>query len=227
MKLSRLAGLIFLAALAISLMAAAGASASYPLFLPRGTVITFKADSGTGALETESTKPVECLTDLTTGEITGGKTVGNVVVTFHNCSSKEGEGCSVKSSNLSGTVSGLIKTEVLDGELGSVKKTEAASGVGLFLLPTSGTKFVELEGPCLLVSPSPVTGTIVGEVTPIAAGLSNDGKLLFQGSKGTQAIKEINVLGTIKKPALKALGLLASSERTLELVLYASVVEVM
>jgi hypothetical protein len=225
MKLSRLAGLIFLAALAISLMAAAGASAASPLFLP-STLTIFTGDSTTGALETASTEPVTCLSDLTTGEVTGAKTVGGVVVTFHNCSSKENGGCSVKSTNLTG-VSGLIKTEVLDGELGSVKKTEATSGVGLLLLPTSGTKFVELEGPCLFVSPTPVVGTVVGEATPIGGGLTLDGRLLFQGSAGVQAIKEINVLGTIKKPLLKALGLLESSERTLELVLYASDVEVM
>jgi hypothetical protein len=222
MKIARLFGLVVMAVLALNLMAAAVASASAPEFSP-GTLNTFTGESGTGALETASTSAIECTSDTATGEVTGAKTVGGVVVTFHGCSSKEKGGCAV--SSVGGT-SGLITTAILDGELGSVKKTEAASGVGLFLLPTSGTKFVELEGSCLLVSPSPVTGTVTGEATPVNGTASKDGKLVFEGSKGTQKIKEINVLGTVKKPGLKALGLLESSETTVELVLYTNAVSV-
>src|SRR5580692_6245093 len=179
MKLSRLFGLIFIAVLAMGLMAASAAFASAPEFSP-GTPQTFKSDSGTGKLETSSGTKVECLTDLDSGEVTGPKTVGNVVVIFHNCHSPEGSGCSVKSEL--GPNPSLIITRTLDGELGSVKKTEAASGVGLLLLPTTGTTFVTIEGSCLPLSPSPVFGTLAGEVTPVNGTLALDGKIIFQGN---------------------------------------------
>jgi hypothetical protein len=220
MKLSRLVGVIVMAVLALNLMAAAAASASAPEFSP-GTANPFTGESGTGALETSATEPVKCLSDSNGGEVTGAKTVGGVVVTFHNCSSKEGSGCSVKSP---GAATATVVTNTLDGELGSVKSTEAASGVGLLLLPTTGTTFVTLEGTCLIASPAPVVGTIAGEATPIGGTASKDGKLIFAGSKGAQKIKEINVLGTLLKPKLKALGLLESSETTVELVLYTNAV---
>jgi hypothetical protein len=218
MKIARLVGLVVMAVLALNLMAAAVASASAPEFSP-GALNTFTGESGTGALETTSTAAITCTKDTNTGEITGAKTVGGVVVTFTGCSSKEGSGCSVKSPT---QPAGTVVTTTLSGELGSVKKTEATSGVGLLLKPASGTKFVELEGGCLLVSPSPVNGSIAGEATPVNAVSSKDGKLLFVGSKGTQNIKSINVLGTTESPELKALGLIKSSETTSELVTYSS-----
>jgi hypothetical protein len=67
----------------------------------------------------------------------------------------------------------------MDGELGSVKPAEAASGVGLLILPTAGTAFVTLEGECLPLSPSPVDGSIAAEVTPVNGTILNDGKLIF------------------------------------------------
>jgi len=217
MKLSRLVGLIFAAALAMGLMAVSAASASPPEFLP-GTVQAFTSDSGVGQLETSSGTKIKCLTDLDKGEITGPKTVGNVVVIFHNCSSPEVSGCSVKSEG--GPNTSLIITKTLDGELGSVKPAEAASGVGLLLLPTTGTTFVTLEGTCLPISPSPVQGSVAGEVTPISGAASLDIKLILKGSTpGVQQIKSINVLGTTLKPVLKALGLLESNEITEDLIL--------
>jgi hypothetical protein len=217
MKLTRLVGFIFVAVLAMSLMAVSAAVASPPEFNP-GTLNIFTSESGSGTLETSSGTVVSCLTDLSTGEVTGPKTVGGVVVTFHNCSGEKG-GCSVKSEG--GPNSSLIITHNLDGELGSVKPTESSSGVGLLLLPTSGTVFVTLEGSCLPLSPSPVDGSVVGEVTPVEGPSSKDGKLIFLGSpKGVQKIKQIIVLGVTVKPTLKALGLLESNEVTSDLILY-------
>jgi len=37
----------------------------------------------------------------------------------------------------------------LDGDLGTVATSEAASGVGLLLLPTAGTTFFTIKGTCL------------------------------------------------------------------------------
>jgi hypothetical protein len=222
MKLSRLVGLIVMAVLALNLMAVAVASASAPEFSP-STANPFTGESGTGALETASTAAVTCTSDTNTGTVLGAKTVGSVVVTFSNCASTENGGCTVNSPH---RAAGTIITNTLAGELGSVKTTEAKSGVGLLLHPAVGTEFVTLEGTCLLLSPAPVTGSVAGEATPIKAGQTKDGKLIFIGSKGKQNIKEINILGSIWKPNLKALGLLESSETTNELVLYTNAVEV-
>ena len=226
MKLARLARLVFLAALAISLTAVTSASAAAPEFKP-GTKQAFTGESGTGALETSSTTAITCSNDTSTGEVTGSKTVGSVIVTFHGCKSTESGGCTVHSTGLPAlpvAEGGLVVTHLLKGELGTT--AESATGVGLLLVPANGGReFVTLEGTCLLLSPAPVEGTVVGEATPIE-NLSKDGKLSFIGSKGTQHIKKFNLLGLAEEPKLSALGLLPSSETTTELVLYTSAVEV-
>ena len=220
MKLSRLAGLIFLVALAVNLVAVSGASAAAPEFHP-GTLALFTGESGPGVLQAGSLAAVECKNDLVHGFITGPKTIGGVVVTFHGCVSTENKGCPVKSPGLPTPEEGggLIVTHLLKGELGSVKTAQAASGVGLLTEPETGTEFVTLEGTCLLTSPAPVQGSVTGEVTPLNT-TSKDGKVIFIGTGDKQKITEVNVLGTVKKPKLEALGLLESSETTTELALY-------
>jgi hypothetical protein len=100
--------------------------------------------------------------------------------------------------------------------------------VGLLFLPTSGTTFVTLEGPCLIASPSPVTGSVAAEVTPVGGPASKDGRVIFEGDgkEAGQKIKDINVLGTLLKPTLKALGLLPASQTGVGLSLFANDVEV-
>jgi hypothetical protein len=61
------------------------------------------------------------------------------------------------------------------------------------------------------VAPSPVEGTMVGEIISVNR-TSKDSDLVFEGSKRSQKIKEINVLGTVYKHEFLALGLL--SERS-------------
>jgi hypothetical protein len=183
---------------------------------------TFTATSGANELETGSTQPIACQSDVATGEVTGEETVGSVMVTFSGCHSTEAGGCTVKGG---GAGTGKILSNVLDGELGSVKRSEATSEVGLLLLPTTGTEFTKIEGTCLLSEKTPVDGTVAGEVTPINAS-STEGKLIFAGSKGKQEIKAISVLGTTLKPVLKALGLLESSEASVESLTFAEAIEV-
>jgi hypothetical protein len=222
MTISRLLGLIFAAVLAIGLMTATAASAASPEFLP-GALNKFTGESGAGTLESGASEAVTCTDDTTAGEITGPKTVGGVMVTFLGCTSPENGGCSVDSP---GAGSAKILTATLDGELGTVKTTEAKSGVGLYLLPTSGTEFVELLGTCLTVNDAKVDGSIAGEANTVKNGLSLVGSLTFRGSKAVQSIKEINVLGHILKPELKAFGLVGASETTTELLDYEKDVEV-
>jgi hypothetical protein len=215
-KIYRLAGLVVLA---INLAAATGASAAEPEFKP-GALNRFTGKSGTGALETTSTSAITCNSDNTVGEVTGPKTIGSVIITFHECSSSEKEGCALHTP---GFVS-LIVTNTLKGELGTTK--EAKSGVGLLLQPATGTEFFTLEGSCLIASPAPLVGSIAGEVTPVNNGETTDGKLIFIGKAGKQTIENITILNVVKHPELKALGLLKADETTNELVLYSTVVEV-
>ena len=226
MKPSRLAGLTILAALAVTLAAAAGAQAAAPEFHP-GTLTLFKGGSSTGKLISRSLPALECTSDSVHGFITGPKTIGSVIVTFHGCEFDEKGGCVIHSEGLPEQPEGggLIVTHLLKGELGSAKTSEAASGVGLLLEPATGTEFVTLEGECLEISPSPINGSLVGEVTPVNS-TSKDGKLIFIGAKGVQKIKAINVLGTGKLPNLELFGLLESSETTTELALYTEAIVV-
>jgi hypothetical protein len=191
--------------------------------VPTGASAKFTGSGGTSALETSATDAIDCTSTTASGEIAGATKIGSVVVTFHNCSTKEGGGCSVKSEGAPN--SSLVVTNTLDGELGEVATSEAASGVGLLLLPTSGTKFTTLEGSCLPLSPSPVDGTIAAETSPVET-LGSSGKLVFAGSKGTPDIKTILVLDHTVKPSLLALGLLSSSETSTDTLKFGEEIEV-
>jgi hypothetical protein len=182
----------------------------------------FKGSSELVSFETAPTAPVTCTGSTITGELTGARTVGSVLITFSGCSSKEGGGCSVQSSP---AAPGEILTNTLKGELGTVKESEALSEVGLLILPASGTAFVTIEGSCLLVSPSPVVGSLVSEVMPVNEE-SLAGQLRFVGNKGLQLIKSIAVLSNVVKPHLKALGVLETSLEMADELEYKGAVEV-
>jgi hypothetical protein len=219
MKLARLASLLLTAVLAVGLMSASVASAAAPEFNP-GTLNRFTATGGTAAIGNSLTSEVLCKSHTSTGEITGVKTVGSVLVIFHGCSSPEGGGCAVTST---GETPGLIKTEALAGELGLTK--QSTSGVGLLLKPASGTKYTELEGPCLAISPAPVTGTIAGEVKTIKTK-ALAGTFTYVGSKGVQNITSIEILGKTEKPELLAFGAVKASFTTNGAVKYEKDIEV-
>lgn len=220
MKLGRLVGVIFAAVLAISLCAASLASAAAPEFSSTAKLTT---TGGTGVLAT-ATESVTCTANSSAGEITGVHKVGKVVVTFTGCTGKVGSGtaCSVKSN---GSSAGSVVTKTLSGELGSVTSTEAASGVGLLLLPETTKAFVNLEGTCLEPESSTVEGNIAGEASPIKTS-STTGKLIFTGAAGVQSIKSIGILGTTVKPKLTAFGAIAASENTSDAITFSKAIEV-
>jgi|HubBroStandDraft_2_1064218.scaffolds.fasta_scaffold00536_10 hypothetical protein len=215
-------GQVLVAAAITSALTTSVAWASAPEFSP-GTLNKFTGLAGLVQLATSSTKPVDCTSSTATGEITGTKQVGSVQITFSGCSSTEGSGCTVSGS---GAGTGKIVTNTLDGELGSVKATEAESGVGLLILPTSGTVFATLEGSCLLISPSPIDGSVAAEVSPTTAVEETVDELDFEGANGKQSIKEINVLGSTVKPKLLAFGLLEASAATSEEALFSTSVKI-
>jgi hypothetical protein len=227
MKLSRLFGLMLIAVVAISLVGVAAASASAPEFKP-STPGAFTGESGTGALlAAGGAANVHCGNGTNTGEVEGAKTVGSVVVTFSRCFATSGtKECTAKSVGQPAASTSIV-LRTLKGELGSVKTTEAASGVGLLLSPASGTTFIELEaGACIAINPSPVNGRVAGEVRPVNAPSLHGYLSFISTAAGEQKITEINVLGTVQKPELKALGLIKSSETGTDLVLGTADVEV-
>jgi hypothetical protein len=224
MKLFRLAGLIFGAILALSLVAVAVASAAPdPEFL--GSVKqTFKITSGVGVLESLENH-IECASDEGSGAVEGASKVGQVVVTFLNCVAKEGTKAACTAKTEGGTT-GVIVTKTLDGELGLT--TESKTGVAELLLPTSGGIFATILASCLSPELVSVEGQIAGEATPVGVS-STTGGLVFGGSEGKQSIKKINILGgglqTVKQ--LKAFGALAVNEKTVETLAFAGKIEVM
>lgn len=224
MKLSRLFGLIVGVVLAVNLIAVGIASAASDPEFRDSVKQPFKILSGTTTLAS-ATQSVTCSKDEGSGEVEGVSKVGKIVVTFSNCVAKEGvkEGCTAKTD---GGTTGIITTNTLDGELGLVAKAEAASGVGILLLPTSGASFATIVASCVEPELFAVEHQVAGEATPIGV-LSKTGSLVFGGSAGTQSIKTIIVLGaTVKIKQLSAFGAINVAELGAETIDYSGNIEV-
>jgi hypothetical protein len=221
MKIARLVGACLVAVLAIGAAVASAASAA-PEFKAAKFPVTFTGTSGLLVGNTWQGGTLHCASDHFTGVIlgshtfSGGRLVGLECVTILN--SKE---CPQKTVGASGA--GEIVTSTLKGELGTVKTSEAASGVGLILEPETTKKLYLLaENECELETQ--VAGSIAGEVSPIGSSQTT-GKLVFAVTGSKQDIREIGLLGTVKKLGLNAFGFSLTQEST-ESLEYASAVEV-
>lgn len=224
MKLSRLFGLIIGVVLAVNLIAVGIASAASDPEFSGSVKQPFKVLSGTTTLAS-ALQSVTCSKDEGNGEVEGVSKVGKIVVTFSNCVAKEGtqEACTAKTD---GGSTGIITTRTLDGELGLVAKTEAASGVGLLLLPGTGLIFAQISAECLNPTLFDVEGGLAGEATPIGVS-SKTGSLVFGGKAGSQSIKTITILGTSKKiTQLTAFGAINVAELGTETIDYSGNIEV-
>jgi hypothetical protein len=201
----RIIGLALVAVFAISAVASASALAA-PEFKGSGSVAgtTFTSTGGAGKME--GTETIKCTGSTSSGEITSATTVGKVVVIFTGCENK-----SKKCKSSSGAAAGEIKTVSLKGELGEVASTEAASEVGELLTPESGSKYVSIES-CTLI-PIEVTGSVIGEVTPIHS-LSTKGKLVYTEASKKQTIKKFVGGSTHELTAFGSSGLETSNEVT-------------
>jgi hypothetical protein len=188
-------------------------------FVP-ATSQKFTTTSGTSVLEAGG-NTVTCSGDTSAGEITGAMSVGKIVVDFAGCKStgSGGSNCTIKSTNTS--TPGLIRTNTLRGLLGNT--SEAKSGAGLDLAPEAGTTFVGLaETAC--TPATNVTGSIVGEVTPLET-LQTTGKLIFSATGKKQVIQTFGDLAGEQEPELVAFAATAT-ESTSESVTYTSKVEI-
>jgi hypothetical protein len=192
--------LALLAVLAMSAVVTSAASAAAPEFKP-ATKQAFTGTSGALTIQNALGSTVTCSKQVSTGEITSATTVGGVVLTLTGCESPEQGGCKFNSEGAKNL--GEIVTNALKGVLGTVKTSEAASGVGLLLEPASGSVWAKIEGTC--ITDWTLKGNLAAEVTPIKT-LSKTGKLVFAGKDGSQAIRDIVVNGKTEKPGLLLLG---------------------
>jgi len=178
MKRIRLAGVALVAALALSAVVSAAASAA-PVFLTKtvvaeGAKIPISATLGAAFLEGSVSKSkISCTAGTGVGEVTGPiKTEGNVV-TFTGCETS-GTPC-----NSSGQASGTIITFTLAGKLGGLSAT--LPGVRLFSQAEGrGGKLAEFScaGGAVKVV---VTGSVIGSLSGAAGTSAETGKILTSG----------------------------------------------
>jgi hypothetical protein len=193
--------LVALAVLAMSVLAVSAASAAtLPEFKPVPTKKKFTSTSGTVSwtMGVGGTERITCSKSTATGEITGTRTVGKLVIKFSGCISASG--CTMNSAGGKG---GEVVTNALKGELGTVKTTEEPSGVGL-LIETEAAKpktWATLAGnECF--PESKIAGNL-------AAGVAVTGKkqvtntLVFNSVPRGEGIQSITLdSGTVVKPEL-------------------------
>ena len=138
---------------------------------------TTKLTSGSATFETVKDSKVTCTGETSTGEYSGHKTVGGVVLALTGCE-RSGEKCS------SGVVAGEIVSNPLEGVLG-VEKLGANSSknkIGLDLFPVGKT------GPIMDVSCGSTTISVQGSViVPVKSNkMSLTQTLKFKATKGKQ-----------------------------------------
>jgi hypothetical protein len=151
--------------LALSLATAGVAAAATPEFKPVPTKKKFK---GTGkALAIYSGKQVfYCPKGTASGEISGGRNLAGVVLTWTGCESSANEGETKCPVNSIGAEPGEIVTKTITGELGTVAAKEATSGVGALLKPKVGKGWWELEGNHCTIG-AQWEGTLAPEITVV------------------------------------------------------------
>lgn len=122
-----------------------------------------------------------------------------------------------------GASEGEIVSTTLKGELGTVKTSEATSGVGILIEPETTKKFYTLvKTEC--AAETSVVGSVAAEVSPIGVSQLTE-KLTFNANGTSQSIKTISVLGKAVKPELEAFGLEATVDTSVPLE-FAAAVEV-
>ncbi len=203
--------LALVAVFALGAVVASAASAAEPEFKPMPAKKKFTSTGGAVTFK-EGGNTITCSSSTTSGEITGVSTIGKLVVTYKKCEAFLPKGkCSFHSP---GRVAGEIVTNALKGELGTVSTKEAASGVGVLLLPETGQTWAMIESPCAEPESTPLTGRLAGEVTPIGKKQTSM-NIVFSAPGGVQGIKEMTIAGKkAEVPSLKMYGTSATEEMT-------------
>jgi hypothetical protein len=197
MKITRLAGLLLGALLAMSLIAASTASAALPEFRPAAgkflalfLATTFNAGPG----------QVRCKEGSSSGSISNAHLVGPFDITFTTCESSINSTtfCPVNSV---GANAGEILTTTLHGVLGLALASQL---VGLLILPTAGKTIARLsQNGC--TPETEVLGSVAGLVSPVRT-LTLFTSLTFDFSLGQQIPNSLDTLGGLIEPRLDVLG---------------------
>jgi hypothetical protein len=217
MKQVRLVGILLVGCLAMGLVTASMALASAPEFTPTGQ--TFTASGGTAKLAAAGAESeIICSTTTSsTGKVSSATLAGGFVIEFTGCTDSRNGGSTFCTTKSPGAAEGQIITNTLHGILGVILEPPGtADGVGLLLLPGSGSSFVTIEkNSC--GTETTVTGSVAGEVLPIGKS-QKTGKLVFGVSGGKQKIKDIDLSGgPLVKPALTAFTATATEEAEAEI----------
>jgi len=191
-------GLALVAMLLFSGIAAASASAAKPEFKsPGGFPVKFSATSGAGKLETVAGRTVNCKSDTASGEVTGAKTVGNVVVKFNECTTVA-FGITFNC--------GTITTNTLKAEPNYLTNPNSATEVGLDLKPVTGTEFTKFTCTSPFGNETlAVAGSVVGKITPVNS-LTKTFTLAFAQTAGKQKYEGYFVGTTFTKDTLETTG---------------------
>lgn len=214
MRRMRLVGLALVAMFALSAVVAVAAQAQ-PYFEREGggsvVGVQLETEAPSGGTMVSSTNHVKCTKSQSGGEVTGASTVGGVTVTFTGCKLTNGSCTSEAKTPGKGT------EEVVTNELkGELVTTKSGSKVGELLEPVAGktAAYVTLESSCATVSPTTVTGALVGEVKPVEGEFSETGELVYAHGETENEQKLHEYLNpeketeTVKGAELKAFGLL-------------------
>jgi hypothetical protein len=209
-----------LSMLVLSLGTAGVAAAATPEFKPVPAKKKFTATGGiTRFADQGYGYQIECTKSSSSGEVTGAHTVGKVTIVYTGCEGIKDGTCSV---NTLGAKAGEIVTKVLAGELGTVAKTQASSGVGLRFKreESKPTLFILAENKCegALGEESSYTGAVAAEVSVLGKKQTTN-KLAFalNGSDG-QAIQEITLdSGVVENPELLMFASTLTLQNTSEL----------
>ena len=184
-------------------------------WLPGVVKSKFTIDSPTVVIfETVKTSRVTCTGEKGTGEYTGPKSVGNVVMTFTGC-----ECCKLK-CNTKGAKAGELEFNPLEGEPGIIKKGETAakSKAGLELFAPGGgnwaefscsTIFVTIKGAAIVALPANAMKLSYPLKFTCARGVQKPER--FEG--GPQAALESNSGTGFERTCLKGTLNLANEEK--------------
>jgi hypothetical protein len=207
--------LALIAVFAMSAVATSAASATTPEFKPvpakkkftsSGGAATFKQSSG--GLE------INCTTTSAAGEITGARTVGKLVLKYTGCHVENKPECAVKST--SAGHEGEILTRVLEGELGTVKTSEAPSGVAVRLKGEEKKIWDTLAGGSCNHEEI-MNGDVAAEI-PVIGKKQATNKLVLVRHETSQAIKAITLdSGKLEEPQMALESTTMTMEGTGEL----------
>jgi hypothetical protein len=172
-----------------------------PEFNPFRAGETFTGSAGAYTWDFDGER-IKCTASTLKGELTSAQGLGGLVISWSGCEGINGQDETCPANSV-GAKEGEIVTKVLAGELGTVAKAEAETGVGLRFKPEAKKQWFFLAA-SKCFEETTFGGTLAVEV--VGLSLSTTHKLLLHtGSSGGMKIKEITLdSGVVEKPEFEA-----------------------